>query len=162
VSVAPPAPSGQRAAAAYAPTAPNEPVYQNPKIGEVRLRAHQDSDGRLYGPQTVYQVTEPGGWNLDAVDQGKAFIPAANIDVPPNMGSPYVVPAKDVPPLPADTPLIDTVQASEIILTGLMRHEDKDQAEAMARKAGGGRMAVFDEQAGWVLMPPGHSATAPQ
>ena len=126
---------------------------RNPKIGIVYLRAHQDAEGRSPGPQVMYQVTDPGGWNIEAVDQGRAYIPAVNLEVPPNIGSPYVVPAREVPPLPVNAPLLDPVKSAQIVMTGLMGRGDQAQAEAMARKAGEGRIAVFDSQAGWSLMP---------
>lgn len=52
-AVPPPAPSG---------------VYRAPQIGKVFLRAHVDANGRLFGPQVVYQIVAPGGWNLDAME----------------------------------------------------------------------------------------------
>jgi len=132
---------------------PSEPVYLNPKIGIVHLRAHQDADGRLLGPQIMYQVTDPGGWNVEAVERGEGYIPAVNIEVPPNAGSPYVVPARAAGSAPLDSPLVDPDAAADIVITGLMSPEEKPQAEAMAREAGGGRIAVFDPQAGWLLLP---------
>jgi len=75
--------------------------------------------------------------------------------VPPNMGSPYVVPASAVPPLPPDdSPLLDPGRAAQMVFTGLMRPEDRPEAEAKAAQAGGGRSAVFDDQAGWIILPP--------
>ena len=130
-----------------------EPVYLNPKIGIVHLRAHQDAEGRLLGPQVMYQVTDPGGWNVDAVEKGRGYIPAVNVEVPPNAGSPYVVPASAAPPLPPDSPLIDPEAAAKIVITGIMDPGEKSQAEAMARDAGDGRIAVFDSQVGWLLLP---------
>jgi hypothetical protein len=46
-------------------------VYRNPKIGKVYLRAHEDANGRLVGPQIIYQIVEPGGWNVAALEQGE-------------------------------------------------------------------------------------------
>lgn len=46
-----------------------EPVYRPPKIARIYLRAHVDANGRLVGPQVIYQVIEPGGWNLDALER---------------------------------------------------------------------------------------------
>jgi hypothetical protein len=142
---APPA----RPAAAIAP----EPVYRNPKIAMVYLRAHQDAQGRLFGPQIMYQVTDPGSWNVDAVEQGRGYISAVNLEVPPSVGSPYVVPAREVPPLPPESPLLDLAVAAKTTLTGLGHPEDKPQAEALARQAGGGCTAVYDDQVGWLLVP---------
>jgi hypothetical protein len=105
----------------------------------------------------MYQVTDPGGWNLEAVEKGEGYIPSVNLEVPPNAGSPYVVPARAIPPLPADSPLLDPAAAAEITLTGLMTLGEKDQAEAMARQAGDGRTAIFDREAGWLLLPPRRS-----
>jgi hypothetical protein len=130
-----------------------EPVYRNPKIAMVYLRAYQDAQGRLFGPQTMYQVTDPGSWNVDAVEQGKGYISAVNLEVPPSVGSPYVVPAREVPSLPPESPLLDPAAVAKITLTGLGRPEDKPQAEALARQAGGGCTAIYDDQVGWLLVP---------
>jgi len=46
-------------------------VYRNPRIGRIYLRAHEDANGRLLGPQVIYQIVEPGGWNVAALDQGE-------------------------------------------------------------------------------------------
>jgi hypothetical protein len=153
----PAAPAAPLPAAALAPAArlPNQstPVYRNPKIAMVYLRAHQDADGRLLGPQVMYQVADPGGWNVDAVDQGRAYIPAVNLEIPPGQGSPYVVPASEVPPTPARAALLDPALAGQVTFTGLMRREDQAQAEALAREWAPGRAAAFDPEAGWVLLP---------
>ena len=132
---------------------PPEPVYRNPKIGIVYLRAHLDAQGRLLGPQVMYQITDPGGWNLDALDGGRGFIPAANLEAAPNIGSPYVIPAREVPLLPTDSPLLDPAIAGQVTITGLMAPEDRERAEALARRDGGAGMAVFDQEAGWLVIP---------
>ncbi len=121
---------------------PPEPIYRNPKIGVVYLRAHQDEEGRLLGPQIMYQVTDAGGWNVDAAEEGRGYIPAANLETP----------AGGAPP-PAHSPLLDATRAADTIITGLMDPGDKARAEAMAEKAGAGRTTVFDDQAGWLLLP---------
>jgi len=46
-------------------------IYRNPRIGKIYLRAHEDANGRLLGPQVIYQIVEPGGWNVAALDQGE-------------------------------------------------------------------------------------------
>jgi hypothetical protein len=115
-------------------TDPPQPIYRNPKIGVIYLRAHQDEQGRLLGPQVMYEVTDPGGWNVDAVEQGRGYIPAVNQEMPP------------------DSPLIDADQAAHITITGLMDPADKAQAGEIARREGEGRAAVFDEQAGWLIL----------
>jgi hypothetical protein len=130
-----------------------ESVYRNPKIGVVYLRAHQDAEGRLLGPQIMYQVTDPGGWNVEAVDQENAYVPAVNLEAPASLASPYLVPAKPIPPIPANVPLLDADAAAHISITGLMKPEDQAQAEAMARHMGGGCVAVYDDQAGWLIVP---------
>jgi len=135
-----------------APAVP-EPVYLNPKIGMVTLRAHQDAEGRLLGPQVMYQVVDPGRWNIDAVEQGRGYIPSVNLEVPPNQGSPYVVPARGIAPLASSSALLDPTAAGQIVITGLMRPEDKPEAEGLARRQGAGTTAVYDEQAGWLLLP---------
>jgi len=136
-----------------APAAP-EPVYRNPKIGMVYLRAHQDAEGRLLGPQVMYQVVDPGSWNIDAVEQGHGYIPSVNLEVPPNQGSPYAVPARGIGPLEPTSPLLDPAAAAEIVITGLMRPDDKPAAEELARRQGAGATALYDEQAGWLVLPP--------
>jgi hypothetical protein len=143
------APPPARPTPAIAP----EPVYRNPKIAMVYLRAHQDAQGRLFGPQIMYQVIDPGSWNVDAVEQGKGYISAVNLEVPPSVGSPYVVPAREVPASPPASPLLDPAAAAKITLTGLGRPEDKPQAEALARRAGDGCTAIYDDQVGWLLVP---------
>jgi Type IV conjugative transfer system lipoprotein (TraV) len=129
-----------------------QPVYRNPKIGVVYLRAYQDAQGRLMGPQVVYQVTDPGGWNVDAFERGQGCIPSANIDFPPSAGLPYTAPTRPASPVP-ESPLLDADRAEKITVTGLMREEDRNEAETMAAKAGGGCSALFDHQAGWLLIP---------
>jgi len=114
----------------------------------VTLRAYQDADGRLFGPQVMYQVTDPGGWNLEALENGTGFVPAANLGVPPT-----VAPAREAPPLPRDAPLLDPDRAARITITGLMREEDRPRADALARQAGEGTASVFDPSAGWLLIP---------
>jgi hypothetical protein len=119
----------------------------------VYLRAHQDSEGRLLGPQLMYQVVEPGGWNIQALESGNGYVPAANLEVPANAASPLVVPATQAPSLPADAPLLDPDAASRITITGLMNPGDRPEAQAMASRAGGSCAAVYDDQAGWLLIP---------
>jgi len=53
------------------PAAERLPVYRNPQIGKIYLRAHEDASGRLVGPQVIYQIVEPGGWNVAALDHGE-------------------------------------------------------------------------------------------
>jgi hypothetical protein len=140
-------------AAAPAPPAAAEPVYRNPKIAMVTLRAYQDAAGRLFGPQVMYQVTDPGSWNVEAVEQGKSYIAAANREVPPQVGPPDVVPAREVSPALPDSPLLDLGVATKTIITGLGHPEDKPQADLLARQAGGASTAVYDDQLGWLLVP---------
>jgi len=132
---------------------PPESIYRNPRIGVVYLRAHQDSEGRLLGPQIMYQVVDPGGWNVQALEKGAGFVPVGNIEVPANTGSPLVVPASEIPSSPADAPLLDPDAASRITITGLMDPGDRSEAEAMAGRTGGDCAAVYDKQAGWLLVP---------
>jgi hypothetical protein len=144
--------------AAYSalPLAPAVPasVYRSPKIAMVYLRAHQDTEGRLLGPQVVYQVVDPGGWNIDAVEQGHGYIPSVNLELPPGQGAPYGVPARGIAPLAPASPLLDPAAAREIVITGLMRPDDQPAAEGIARRQGAGFTALYDEQAGWILLPP--------
>jgi hypothetical protein len=119
----------------------------------VTLRSYQDAEGRLFGPQIMYQVVDPGGWNLEAVENGRGFIPAANAEMPPSIDSPGIAQAREAPPLPRDAPLLDPDRAARITITGLMREEDQPRAEALARQAGEGTAAVFDPSAGWLLIP---------
>ncbi len=131
-----------------------EAVYRNPKIGLVYLRAHQDVEGRLLGPQVMYQIVDPGGWNTEAVEQGRGYIPTVNQEAPPGPGWSAAVPARIVPPLADSSPLHDPAAAADIVITGLMRPEDKPEAEELAQKQGPGTRAQYDEQAGWLLLPP--------
>jgi hypothetical protein len=135
------------------PAAP-EAVYRNPKIGLVYLRAHQDAAGRLLGPQLMYQVIDPGGWNVEAVEQGRGYIPAVNVELPPGQGSPYAAAARVLPPVADSSPLLDPAAAAGIVITGLMRRDDQAEAEGLARRQGTGSRAQYDEQAGWLLLPP--------
>jgi hypothetical protein len=129
------------------------PIYRNPTIAAVILRAHQDPEGRLFGPQVMYQVTDPGGWNLDAVEEGRGYIPDANAAPSPVAPPADFPPAREAPPVPRDAPLLDPDRAARISITGLMGEEDRPRAEALARQAGGGTAAVFDPSAGWLLVP---------
>ena len=115
------------------PPLPEPPpeVYRNPRIGRVLLRAHQDAQGRLLGPQVMYQVVDPGGWNLAALDPAGAPEPVAAAQAPP-----------------ASPP------AEGIVVTGRMRPEERADAEAQAARKGAGWTALFDPQAGWLLLPP--------
>lgn len=130
-----------------------EPIYRSPKIGAIYLAAHQDAAGRLLGPQVMYQVVDPGGWNVSAVDRGAGFIPPENLEIPPGAGSALLVPAREVPPLAPTSPLFDAETAARVTITGLMKAGDRPEAEAMALKAGPGMTAIFDDQAGWLLIP---------
>jgi hypothetical protein len=130
-----------------------QPIYRNPKIAAVILRSHQDAEGRLFGPQVMYQVTDPGGWNLEAVEEGRGFIPDSDTATPPGGRPADSPPAREAPPMPRDAPLLDPERAARIAITGLMGEEDRPRAEALARQAGGGTTAVFDPSAGWLLIP---------
>jgi hypothetical protein len=132
-----------------------EPVYRNPKIAMVTLRAHQDAEGRLLGPQVMYQIAEPGGWNIEAVERGRGFVSAANLEAQANANRSDLVPGREVPPVPPDAPLLDPERAARITITGLMREDERAEAEARARQAGQGTAAIFDREAGWLLIP-GH------
>jgi len=130
-----------------------QPIYRNPTIASVILRSHQDAEGRLFGPQVMYQITDPGGWNLDAVEEGRGYIPDANAAPSPVAPPADFPPAREAPPVPRDAPLLDPDRAARISITGLMGEEDRPRAEALARQAGGGTAAVFDPSAGWLLVP---------
>ena len=167
----PPKPARIPVSAATRPVAPAnggsviesapEPVYRNPKIGIVYLRPYEDTKGRLFGPQIMYQVTDPGGWNLEAVQQGNGYIPAVNAEIPPGSPSPYAARARELKPPPPEKPLLDPAAAAHIVMTGLMRPEDRGQAEAMARQAGAGFSAIYDSEAGWLILPPAHNPPSP-
>jgi hypothetical protein len=145
-------PAPPTAAPRIFPAAP-ESIYRNPRIGVVYLRAHQDAEGRLLGPQIMYQVVDPGGWNIQALESGNGFVPATDFQAPANLSSPPVVPATGVPSIPADAPLLDPGAASRITITGLMDPADRPEAEAMAGRTGGACAAIYDNQAGWLLVP---------
>lgn len=128
-----------------------EPVYRNPTIAVVHLRAHEDAAGRLFGPQIMYEVTHPGGWNVDAADKGAGYIPDANAETPAAAGA-----LPKTFRLAAGTPggpLLDPVAAARIVVTGLMRPDEQTQAESLAKSRGAGWSAVYDDEAGWLLIP---------
>ena len=135
------------------PTRPTSPstveaaVYRNPTIGVVQLRSYQDADGRLFGPQVMYQIVEPGGWNVEAAES-KSSLGAKNEIPSPTPASPPLKAENSSAP---DRPLLDPAQADYIVLTGLMRDSDRPQAEEMARNSGD-RSAIFDRDAGWFLL----------
>ncbi len=122
-------------------------VYRNPTIGVVHLRSYQDADGRLFGPQVMYQIVEPGGWNVEAAESKSPLRAKKEIRSPTLSTSQAKTENISVP----DRPLLDPSQADDIVLTGLMRESDRPQAEAMARNADD-RSAVFDRDAGWFLL----------
>lgn len=62
-------PIGSELPLAPQPGPDREPLYRSPKIARIYLRAHVDASGRLVGPQVIYQIVEPGGWNLDALER---------------------------------------------------------------------------------------------
>lgn len=141
-----------RPPAGYVP--PNSrPLYNNPKIAKVILAPHIDKDGRMYGPQEMYQVAEEGGWNIDALEPGASgYIPSVNIEVPANIGNPVVAPARRAPDLPAGSRhLAEEIDLSRVDVTGLFNESDRAQAEAMASAKG--LNAEWDEELGWILVP---------
>jgi hypothetical protein len=74
------APSPVIATPAAAPLVTAEPpVYRYPKIGKIYLRAHEDAQGRLVGPQVIYQIVDPGGWNVDALERAAPPPPPAAV-----------------------------------------------------------------------------------
>lgn len=139
-------------AAGYLPPL-NTPIYNNPRIAKVFLAPHIDKNGRLYGPQTMYQVADEGGWNLAALEPGASgYIPAANVETPANIGNPIAAPARVSPPLPSESKhLIDHIDPENVVITGLLAQSDQAQASTMASDKG--LMAVWDEQLGWLLIP---------
>lgn len=155
--------SGVDLSAATRPSPPAQPariyhgapesIYRSPKIGVVYLRAHQDFEGRLLGPQVMYQVVEPGGWNIQALESGNGYVPAMEQEAPANTANPLLVPATEVPSTPAASPLLDPDAAARITITGLMSPGDQSEAQAMANRTGGACAAVYDSQAGWLLVP---------
>ncbi len=155
---APPPPATVIAAPVAPPLPPAGPpapisVYRNPRIGVIYLRAHQDAEGRLLGPQIMYQVIDPGGWNLDALETERALIPPANQEPPARVGWPLQVAARPAPTLRPDDPLLDPAAAARILITGWMRPDERPAAEAAARTRGPGASAVFDAAAGWLILP---------
>ena len=55
-------------------------VNELDRVGRIGLKnfgAYQDAAGRLFGPQVMYQIAEPGGWNLDAVEDGRPLADAS-------------------------------------------------------------------------------------
>lgn len=142
---APGNPSPVVSAALPRPAAPPPTsLYREPRVGVVYLRAYQDAQGRLVGPQWICQVTDPGGWDLEAVERLNG--------APPTAGLAPALPAREPPP--AESPLLDARMAGKIALTGLMTAGDRAEAEAMAARRGTGWSPLFDPQAGWLLVPP--------
>lgn len=90
------------------------------------LRAHQDAQGRLLGPQVMYQIVDPGGWNLAALDRAGEPGPPGD------------------PPTPAEG----------VVVTGRRHAEERAEAESQAAARGPGWTALFDPGAGWLLLPP--------
>jgi len=95
----------------------------------------------------MYQIVEPGGWNVEAAESKSSLGAKNEIPVPTLSTSSLVAENSSV----SDRPLLDPAQADDIVLTGLMRESDRPQAEAMARNTGN-RSAIFDRDAGWFLL----------
>lgn len=140
-------------------------VYREPTIGVVYLRAHEDAQGRLLGPQVMYQIVDPGGWNVGALDPGPSAAAAPRADgslraFPPDPAA--LVPARNaeqattlgpIPqPPPSASPLLDPAAAAKTVITGLMRPGDRAQAEALAAQRPG-TSALYDAEVGWLLVP---------
>ncbi len=86
----------------------------------------------------MYQVVDPGGWNLDALEQGRGAATS---------------PVGSQPVSGSESRLIDPDVAARAVITGLMRPEDRAAAEDMSERSRDETRAVFDEQAGWLLIP---------
>jgi hypothetical protein len=228
----PPAAAVASGRPALAAAASDLPIYHPPKIGVIYLRAHEDAAGRLLGPQVMYQIVEPGGWNLEALERtspppnfaaqpvrtssatalttaaapalaatstaaaASAIAPGAanpvTIEASPAPGGSLSLQPARLPEAPVDTAapadagprtdagrrddaglrggdaavtpsgLLDPSWAAKVIFTGLMEKSDQSEAEARAARAGENVRAVFDPEAGWLLVPPAEPPPTPQ
>jgi hypothetical protein len=124
------------------------PVYRNPTIAVVTLRSHIDEQGRLLGPQVMYQITDPGGWNIDSIEQDGTKMPLVG-DVL------SLAALKQSPNNPSTKlePLLDISQRSKVIITGLMDPRERSKAEAFRRETKSDSDLIYDPSAGWLLLP---------
>ncbi len=133
--------------------APNQqPIYRSPTVAKIILAPYKGKDGKLYGPREVYQVSDEGGWNPEALEPGaSSYIPAVNIETPGNVGNRIVAPARKSPPLPTESQhLIDHIDPNQVIITGLIDKGQQSAADSMAEEK---RMqAVWDDQLGYILI----------
>jgi hypothetical protein len=87
----------------------------------------------------MYQIIDSGGWDIDALDAGGSAVPPASVERPVSLGPPSAI--------------VDPALAARAVITGLMAREDRPAAEALAAGRGAGWKAVFDREAGWLLVP---------
>jgi len=120
-----------------------EPIYRNPTIAVVELRSHIDEQGRLLGPQLMYQVIDPGGWNLDQVDKQGGRLRE------------MLVPSNPSPQKAADLgPILSQNILKEVIFTGIMQYSEKSLADAIRLSHNATFGLLYDTKAGWLLIPP--------
>jgi len=118
-------------------------VYRNPTIAVVELRSHIDEQGRLLGPQLMYQVIDPGGWNLDQVDKQGGRL---RDSLRPSYKNPQI--ATDLEPILPENIL------KEVIFTGIMQYSEKSLADAIRLSHNATFGLLYDTKAGWLLIPP--------
>jgi hypothetical protein len=120
------------------------PVYRNPTIAVVELRSHIDEQGRLLGPQLMYQVTDPGGWNLEVVDkQGGRIINSSAIKASQQQASNEGIET-----------ILPKNMLSAVIFTGCMQYDEKPQADIFRLAHDPTFSLIYDPKAGWLLIPP--------
>jgi hypothetical protein len=125
-------------------TTTNEPisVYRNPTIEVVTLRSHIDELGRLLGPQIMYQITDPGGWNLDAIEQSGAVISTSRAQ------------QNKLNTLDSNQlQLIDAGHIEQVVITGYMDPKDRDKAEILRGSTHADFGIIYDAETGWLLLP---------
>lgn len=138
-----------------APEGGNPAVYRNPRIATVYLRAHVDAQGRLLGPQVMYEVADPGGWNVAALDSDAPVTMSAPGARPMTSSVRAEAPVAKAEAAPA-SPLVNPALAARVRFTGLMAESDRTAAETEAARSGA--QAMFDPEAGWLLVEPAQGA----
>ena len=102
----------------------------------------------MLGPQVMYQITDPGGWNIDSIEQDGTKMPL--------FGDVLSLAAlKQSPNNPSTKlePLLDISQRSKVIITGLMDPMERSKAEAFRRETKSDSDLIYDPSAGWLLLP---------
>jgi len=122
---------------------PETPVYRNPTVAVVELRSHIDEQGRLLGPQLMYQIVDPGGWNIDQVDKygGRLGDETKSMNQNPLKSTELEA-------------ILPQNKLNEVIFTEVMQYSDKPQAELIRLRNQPSFSLIYDSKAGWLLIPP--------